>query len=130
MSYHSAEKAKTDNMAKMGNELGSIYSELWQDVAHLESKWQQYVELFGTKPERIELLNEAASFFFYILDGVLWENIVLHLARLTDPSTSFGHANLSIQALPSLIGDDAFRQTITDKIQLAINATAFARDWR
>ena len=44
-----------------------------------------YVELFG-KPSRIDLLNRASSPFFGMVQRVLWRDVLLHLARLTDPA--------------------------------------------
>jgi len=61
-----AEEAKKANIAKMGEPLGALYSALWQALATIHFHWQEYVELFGTKPERINLLNRAAPTFFRI----------------------------------------------------------------
>jgi hypothetical protein len=133
MISRTAEEAKNDSIAKMGKELGSIYSALWQEVAHLEGKWQQFLVLYGTNPERVDLLNDTAPYFFHLLQDILWENVVLHLARLTDPPTSLGkkdRANLSIQALPAFVTDQTFHGMVTTKVKVAIDATEFARDWR
>ena len=51
-----AEEAKKANIEKMGEPLGTLFSALWQEVAALHFHWKEYVELFGTKPERIALL--------------------------------------------------------------------------
>jgi hypothetical protein len=59
-----AQQAKADNMAHMGDAVGQVYSALWQEVAWIHKKWTQYVELFGTSPQRINLLNDAAPAFF------------------------------------------------------------------
>jgi hypothetical protein len=56
----SAEEAKKANIDKMGEPLGELYSALWQSVAVIHLYWTDYVELFGTKPERIALLNQTA----------------------------------------------------------------------
>jgi hypothetical protein len=104
----SAEETKKLNVEKMGAPLGEVYSALWQEVAVAHFYWKEYVELFGTKHERITLLNETAPHFFRMLQDELWETSLLHLARLTDPANSFGKqdkSNLTIQALPALIGD-------------------------
>src|SRR2546430_16292006 len=63
---------------------------LWNEVAWLHAKWHEYKELYGEKPPRLELLNRASGFFFRIVQDTLWENTLLHLARLTDPSRSAG----------------------------------------
>lgn len=65
----------------MGDDLGSLYHALWNELAWLYSKWEEYVELFGTKPSRIDLLNKAAGHFFRIVQDSLWEESLLHIAR-------------------------------------------------
>ena len=57
-------------------------------------KWEEYLELFGKTSSRIHLLNQSAPVFFKIVQDSLWENIILHLARLTDPPKSAGKNNL------------------------------------
>jgi hypothetical protein len=98
VSYRTAEEAKNDNIAKMGKELGELYSALWQHITLLHANWHEYVELFGTKPSRVELLNKAAHAFFGTIQDELWDTTLLAIARLTDPASTFGKANLSIQA--------------------------------
>lgn len=130
MTDQSAEEAKASNIEKMGEKLGTIYSELWQEVAVLHVYWAEYVELFGTKPSRVELLNKAAGAFTHMLQEELWETRLLHLSRLTDPAANGNKTNLTIQALPALIDDEPTKANITVLIATAVDATAFARDWR
>ncbi len=128
-----AEEAKNQNIAKMGDPLGNQYSALWQEVALLYTNWAEYVELFGTKPTRIELLNQAAPTFFRMIQDRLWETTVLHLARLTDTSNSLGRKdkqNLTIQNLPQLVTDATARAKVEALIAVALRETEFCRDWR
>ena len=53
------EEMKKSNIEKMGEPLGNQYSALWQEVVLLYVNWGEYVELFGTKAQRIELLNKV-----------------------------------------------------------------------
>ncbi|PKN76669.1 MAG: hypothetical protein CVU52_03690, partial [Deltaproteobacteria bacterium HGW-Deltaproteobacteria-10] len=88
-----------------------------------------YLELFGKTPSRIDLLNQSAPVFFKIVQDSLWENIILHLARLTDPPKSAGKNNLTIQRLLDLV-DTSIRETISGQIRYAKEKTRFCRDWR
>ena len=78
---------------------GELFHELWTNVAHLHLNWKNYQSLFGTSPERIELLNWTASSFFGLLDGILLHNVVLSITRLTDPAQYSGHDRASLARL-------------------------------
>jgi hypothetical protein len=129
----SAEEAKAKHIEIMGLSLGSQYSALWQEVARLHMDWSEYVELFAAKSTRIDLINRAAGTFFRLIQDRFWEGTLLHIARLTDPSKSFGGKgkhNLTIQNLPALIDDTAFKASVAELVAIAVKAADFCRDWR
>jgi hypothetical protein len=121
-----AEQAREQHKIAMGSELGDLYSALWQQLVLLHIKWGEYVALFGTNPERLELLNQAGPSFFRTVQDCLWRDVLIHLARITDPPRSAGKDNLTITRLPPLMehGD------LENQIRRAVESTAFARDWR
>ena len=129
-SDRTASQSKIDNAAKMGDEIGSVYSALWQEVAWLHKKWAEYVALFGTNPTRIALLNRAAPSFFRTVQDSLWENVLLHLARITDSPKSAGRSNLSIKRLASAVSGSPIDTKMLALEAVALDATKFARDWR
>jgi hypothetical protein len=114
----------------MGNDLGEAYYELWQDVIRLHIEWKEYVELYGTKPSRIDMLNETASQFFYIVEKSLWNTILIHITRLTDPPQSGNRKNLSLKHLLVLLSDDKLKSELTTYIKEVIEKSKFCRDWR
>src|SRR6266404_1158399 len=106
MTQFTPDEAKARDIQKMGEVLGQQYHALWQELSWLHAKWNEYVELFGKKSSRIELLNQAAPSFFHLVQTSLWEDILLHIACLTNPPTSLGiKTNLTICNLPNLITD-------------------------
>jgi hypothetical protein len=129
-SERTAAEAKADNIAVMGQSLGEQYSALWQELVWLYRVWGEYVELYGTKPSRVELLNRAAGSFFRVVQDGLWEQTLLHIARLTDPAMSAGKPNLSIRSLLSAIDDPTAKDAVSKRIDEALEASAFCRDWR
>jgi AbiU2 len=129
-SERTAAQAKADHIAKMGDEIGAVYSALWQEVAWINKKWAQYVELFGTSPERIDLLNRAAPSMIRTVQDTLWEDVLLHLARLTDPPKSMGKANLSVRHLTALLTSSPINTKAESLAVAALDACEFARDWR
>lgn len=125
-----AEEVRREHLETLGPDLGPVYHSLYNDFAWLHIKWQQFVELFGTSSERVELLNHAAALFFRIIQDILWEDTLLHLTRLTDPPISMGRGNLTIQQLPTLITNRKLRDEVQALVNAAVVATRFARDWR
>lgn len=125
-----ADEAKARNIQVMGEELGSLYDALWQQLAWLYQKWAEYVVLFGTKESRVKLLNRAAPAFTRIVQDTLWEDVILHVARLTDPPRSVGKDNLTVRALESLIPDIPLKPELAKLVTEALSASEFCRDWR
>lgn len=124
-----ADEAKADNVAKMGKELGEVYSALWQETTLLYQRWLVYRDLFGAKRERVDLLNRAAPDFFRTVQDVLLESIVLHIARMVDRHETFGNkskSNLSLQTISQLVADPAVQSAVDE----AVRHAEIARDWR
>jgi hypothetical protein len=128
--HRTPDESKDANAVEMGEELGLLYSALWQQVAGLHHKWEQYVVLFGTKESRVQLLNASAGQFFRVLQDTLWDDTLLHIARLTDSAKSAGKSNLSIRRLPDLIDDEPTKLAVTARVDEALQASEFCRDWR
>jgi hypothetical protein len=129
-SSRTAMEAKEEHIARMGERLGSIYDALWQEVARIHVKWEEYVTLFGTNPERIELMNRSAASFFLTVQDSLWEAVLLHIARLTDPPRSMGKSNLSLRSLAEEVSTSAIGLDVAKLVAEASTHSDFARDWR
>jgi hypothetical protein len=114
----------------MGEPLGKLYHALSNELAWVYLKWGQYVELFGTKPSRVDLLNRAAGGFFRVVQDSLWEDVLVHITRLTDAPRSAGRSNLTIRALLPLISRSEVLAEVEGLINAAITRAEFARDWR
>jgi len=65
----------------LGPVLGPIFDALYNKVVWLHAKWNQYRVLNGESAARVQLLNRAAGFFFTIIQTVLWEDILIDIAR-------------------------------------------------
>jgi AbiU2 len=130
MPDQTAEERKTHNVVKMGGVLGNQYSELWHQVAIMFINWLEYVELYGTNPERVKLLNQAAPMFFHRLQNDLLDSTLLHICRVTDPPKVAGRDNLTIRNLPDLVANAKAKESVKQAVDKAISLTQFARDWR
>jgi AbiU2 len=129
-SQQSAIQAKAESVVAMGEELGELYSALWQQLTWLHHKWGDFIALYGKNQERIDILNSTAPSFFRTIQDCLWENILLHLARVTDSSQSSRKDNLSFRRLPLLINHQDTRAKVQASVDTAIELTKFCRDWR
>jgi hypothetical protein len=130
LTYNSAEEVKQQHIERMGKDLGSIYNQLCNELAWLYIKWNQYVELYGTKPSRIDLTNQAAPLLFRIVQDTLWEDTLLHIAKLTDPPKTVGKSNLTILLLPNLVEKGKISSHVDNLCSLAVAKADFCRDWR
>jgi len=126
----SPEEVRADHLNKLGPKLGAVFHALKNDVAWLQVKWAEYRELFGTSPQRIDILNKAAGLFSRIVQDALWESVLLDLTRLTDPIEIGGKSNLTIAKLPELCDEPALGSEVSELVETALKATKFARDWR
>jgi hypothetical protein len=126
----SPEDVRTEAVKAMGSPLGDLYDILSSQVTWVHLKWKEHRALFGASKERIDFLNEAAPAFFGSLQSTLWDDVLLHLCRLTDPIKSGGKPNLTIRCFPSLISDPILRAKTEELVEHAKGKTAFAREWR
>jgi hypothetical protein len=121
---------KQECIDAMGPELGPVFFSLWKEVAQLHSTWHEFVTLFGTKASRVDLMNQAASSFFGLVENTLWEHTLLHIGRLTDDPKKDPVARLSLLQLPKLVLHVKTRDKVKALIAEAETKCEFARGWR
>lgn len=125
-----ADEIRRRRLRDMGEDLGAIYGALCSHMSWLHMRWIMYRQLFAESQERLDVLNECAAAFFGMLRRTLYEDILLELARLTDPVRSRGKDNLTLLRLPDLIPDAALASETRTLVDDALRAADFARTWR
>jgi hypothetical protein len=125
MSTTSPQEAKDRYIAKMGPKPGTQFNELWRDVATVHTKWLEYLHLYDTK-ESLDLLNRAAPRFFRMIQDIMWNDIVLHVARLTDKTKGV----LSVWHLPKLVNNVNVKGNVEDLVKEAVDKSKFCTEWR
>jgi hypothetical protein len=128
--HSTAEETEAAYVAAMGAELGAIFYKLFCEIGTLRILWDQFVELFATKKERLSILNRSGGTFFSLVQQSFWQQTLLTLCRLTDRDRIGGRSNASICYLPGLVTDDRLKQELQPLIAHACESTKFARDWR
>jgi hypothetical protein len=123
------DEVKQEYVRAMGAELGAVYCGLWGECVALHWKWSQFVALFGTKQERLNLLNGAARSFFRLVQDCLREDVLLHISRLTDSPKVGKKTNLSVRRLTLLVSPQ-LAPALEKVVQSCLVKCEFARDWR
>ncbi len=127
---YTAEEVRAECVAAMPESLGELYFALWTQLTWIHLKWNDFRRLFGSDKETIELLNNAAPDFFGNLQRMMWEDVLLHLSRLTDPVRSAGKDTLTVRRISEMIPDEQLKELVTLLAENARSSTQFARDWR
>jgi hypothetical protein len=122
---------RDEHLSVLGAEFGEFYHALQNEVIWAYAKWLEYKNLYATSPDRVVLLNRAGPFLFRVVQDVLWNDILLHLARLTAPAESgAGNSNLTIMRLVGAVSDPYLASEMPQLIKNAEHLCKFARDWR
>ena len=132
MVSRSAEETRLYYEERLGEEFGSIFYLIICEVCSIHEKWADYVSLFGTNETRIALLNQVSRCFFGRLQDVMWNDILLSLARLTDPPVSGRNArtNLTLKQIPRFVSTPAMLTAFREILEDLERKTAFSRDSR
>ena len=107
-------------MKPIPSPIAEVYEALKTEVTWLHGRWIVYRQLFAESERRIELLNECASAFFYIVQDVLLGEVQVSLSKLTDPASTGKLDNLSLEQLQKRLeshGD----QSVAAQTRLILN---------
>lgn len=128
MSYVTAEEALQRDVATLGLAYGTAFHHCCQELWRVSSNWDRYEALFGSQ-ERVDILNSSDGAFWYAMQSILHEHVLLGICRLTDPAGSGSRQNLSVKRLLELDPTDT-KSGLAARVQSAAIATRFARTWR
>jgi hypothetical protein len=126
----SAEELKQERIDAMGHDLGLLFDSIYNETVFLKFKWIEFTELYGTNGKRIDLMNRSAPWFFFIVQRVLFQDVLLGLCKLTDPAGVGKEESVSVRSLSKLIIDKELKRDVLANISSALRATEFCRDWR
>lgn len=108
--HEDGDDVRRDFEHAMGHELGVNFHRLWNDFAILNWKWAEYLELYATRQDRVDLLNRTAGAFFRMVQDALLESITLHITRMTDPEAHGKHDNLTLSRLCTFLQPPLFEE--------------------
>lgn len=64
----------------------TLWAHIHYETSHVHAKWMVYRQLFGTSAERFDLLMQAASWAFTLIEQALLDDVQLTLSKLVDES--------------------------------------------
>ena len=113
----------------LGDEkFGRVFNAVWSHWSEAQVRYEEYKELFGTQ-EDCDLLNAVAPQFFGYVHQVFWQDLVLHVTRLTDRSPKA----LSVKSLEKCLtreSDRELRAQVQAHRENAVKAAVPLVDWR
>lgn len=112
MSTRTSNELRDERLREMGPALGPVFHALWNHVVELHGELQEYRKLYDSQ-ETAAVLNDTAGQFFRTVRKVLWEHVLLYVARLTDEPDTGRFENLTLQRLPQVIDDLELKQHVT-----------------
>ena len=77
----------------------AMLSALHDYISDLHQEWKTLIELFGSGDKRAKLLHRTANGFFDTLYRALLRDVLLGIARLSDPLKTAGQDNLVLERL-------------------------------
>lgn len=80
-------------------ELGPLWTSLYNEVVGIHAYWLNYRSIFARSPNDVDLLNQCAPEFFWLVQDVLLSDVQLSLAKLADPHETLGKANATLERL-------------------------------
>jgi hypothetical protein len=109
---------------------------LRRELLLLYTKWKDFKTLYCSDDDTVQLLDDAASFFFQIVREVFRDDIILTVCRLTDPASSsvrgVRRSNLTIEHLIAIIpsADSSLHKTLNSMLPTIKSRCAKFRDHR
>jgi hypothetical protein len=124
---------KGDCMSKIPADIDEIFHELKTEITWLHARWIMYRQLFANSPQRIDLLNECASTFFYTIQDVLIGEVQIAMSKLTDRARTVRHENLSLEQLQERVenhGETGLQPTLRKILDELHQKCQPFRTWR
>jgi len=102
------------------SEIEEVFAEIKEEVIWVHGRWIIYRQLFLHSDKRIDLLNDVASAFFYMIQNLLLEEVQITLSKFTDPARSGKNENLSLEQLQERV-EEVGNPELSVKLRSVLN---------
>ncbi len=102
-------------------------------ITDVHQEWKTLIELFGSGDKKARLLSRTASGFFDTVYWALLRDVLLGIARLTDPLKTGRQDNLVLERLlklPEVVADATLCTTATKQFEEVKEQAKPFRDYR
>jgi hypothetical protein len=123
-------EVRANAIRDMGEARGTMFHELWNELAWTYAKWEEYLCLFGSGEDRIQWMNSVVPRCMHQIQMAMWRDILLQICRFTDPPKSCGKENISIRALAQHLDEASLSEKYEGLVEIALQKSEFARDRR
>jgi len=112
--------------------VADVFGPLDKELLDIHVKRSLFTQLFGTDEARVVLLNRFAPTFFAFVQLIFFDDLVLSLFRVTDPSMMGPWPNLTFGRLADVVADDdaTFGASVAAKVKLIDAFRKAHADWR
>jgi hypothetical protein len=130
MATLSPEQTLKNDQKVLGRKFGGLYNSLRNEYHTLSIKWREYRTLFTSGEDRIDLLNKVAPYFFFRIQELMFNDVVLHINRMNYEKRRGAYEYLSIRHLADFIKDNDRKSDLEDLILKSVEASRFTDDVR
>lgn len=81
-----SEEILREHLEKLGYEFGKLFNKIRNEVIFLHFKWSEFEELYSKK-DRVTLMNDISPTFYFYLQNLLLDDVILGITRLTEPKS-------------------------------------------
>ncbi len=117
-------------MNNIPSNISEVFEKLKIEVTWLHVWWIIYRQLFVHSEKRIDLLNECASTFFYVIQEMLINEVQVSICKLTDSACTGRYENLSFEELQRRVEDQGEIQLSTGLRKLLDELYDKSQDFR
>jgi len=107
----------------------AIKETIGNEVSTIAVKFNQFSQLYLDGPETLALLSKSAALFFEFIGESLIRDIIMSIARLSDPAQTMGKDNLTFARLSNELTGDCKKEYDTELESLK-NRMSAIKQWR
>jgi hypothetical protein len=100
--------------------VADVHRALWPHVVDLQGQWNTFRRLFMTNDGTVDVLNWAARGLFAKMQRSLVDEMILAIARLTDPPQTGSHKNVVLERLAQEC-DAAGRKDVGEQVRRCLH---------